>query len=345
MTAEGREWRVSSVGSPSPMDVSEALFTRVLSPPVSPAPAPSRSLTYLLESSLYLSLFFTCHVSSITRSCRFSRGLPEAALPSSPVTAAPWSPRAGPSRWAFPAHSRAPPLPSVLHTRHGRVSQAAALCPLTAGVMICHALPWVPLNFLSSAPSRIPASGEQWPLCVVFGNVPHGSWHAVGTIRVREQRAVGSAANSHGIGISEASRGVFGPDLCTLMYLKWVTSKDPLNSAGNSVACHVTIKLRKASDKGTCGAQHCTSAVLQYKTESLQKGTCSDSPPTGMQRPCGSCLFGPIPSMAPPSCGYHMWGVLQYCRSRAFSLRSDAEENGNPPSRTMFPTRFGPRAQ
>lgn len=109
------------------------------------APAPSHpSLTYLLESSLYLSLFFTCHVSSITGSCRFSRGLPEAALASLPHRCCHLVPLGWASRRAFPAPSRAPPLPSDrhtrCHTRHGRVSQPAALCPLTAGITVCRAL-------------------------------------------------------------------------------------------------------------------------------------------------------------------------------------------------------------
>ena len=31
----------------------------------------------------------------------------------------------------------------------------------------------------------------------------------------------------------------FGMDLCTLLYLKWITNKDLLDSAGNSAQCYV----------------------------------------------------------------------------------------------------------
>ena len=31
----------------------------------------------------------------------------------------------------------------------------------------------------------------------------------------------------------------FGIDLCTLLYLKWITSKDLLDSVGNSAQCYV----------------------------------------------------------------------------------------------------------
>ena len=32
----------------------------------------------------------------------------------------------------------------------------------------------------------------------------------------------------------------FGMDLCTLLYLKWITNKDPLYSTGHSAQCYVT---------------------------------------------------------------------------------------------------------
>ena len=31
----------------------------------------------------------------------------------------------------------------------------------------------------------------------------------------------------------------FGMDMCTLLYLKWITSKVPLSSTGNSAQCYV----------------------------------------------------------------------------------------------------------
>lgn len=172
---------------------------------------------------------------------------------------------------------------------------------------------------------------------------------------MREQRVVGSAENTHGIGISEASRGVFGPDLCTLKYLKWVTSKDPPNSAGNSAAYHATIKLRKSSDKGACRrltercaaplsrAQQCPSAVLQYKTDSLQRGPFQIHRPRACSAPAGLASLAPPPARPSPVWVPHV-GIPPVLPEEGFSLRSGAED-GNPPSRTMFPTLFGPRTQ
>lgn len=77
--------------------------------------------------------------------------------------------------------------------------------------------------------------------CLVFGKVPHGAWHVVGTIRVRERRAVGSAGNTHGIGISGTCNGVVWARPAHTDEFKWVTKKELAYSAGNSAPNHLTV--------------------------------------------------------------------------------------------------------
>lgn len=62
----------------------------------------------------------------------------------------------------------------------------------------------------SPSPSRIQASREQLPYCIVLYSLmyPHGAWHTAGTIWVRERKRVGGVGDIRGNGISEASKGI-----------------------------------------------------------------------------------------------------------------------------------------
>ena len=77
----------------------------------------------------------------------------------------------------------------------------------------------------------------------------------------------------------------FGIDMYTLLYLKCITNKDLLYSTGNSSKCyraawmggdlrgewiHVFVWL-SVSAVHLKLSQHCESAILQYKTKSLNK--------------------------------------------------------------------------
>ena len=82
-----------------------------------------------------------------------------------------------------------------------------------------------------------------------------------------------------GEGWGEGLDGEFGTDMYTLLYLKWIISKDLLYSTGNSAQCYVAAWMG-GTFRGEWIhtpfyvhlklSQHCKSAIPQYKIKSLQ---------------------------------------------------------------------------
>ena len=82
-----------------------------------------------------------------------------------------------------------------------------------------------------------------------------------------------------GEGWGEGLDGEFGTDMYTLLYLKWIISKDLLYSKGNSAQCYVAAWMG-GTFRGEWIhtpfyvhlklSQHCKSAIPQYKIKSLK---------------------------------------------------------------------------